>query len=128
MCEFKPDWSFIMIDTGQIATGYRLEHWAGIVRERAESGLTVVENPNARAYYLEESAKGVWSTRQLGCGFTFEARQKRISFDGESYYIDLVCYNYILKCFVLIDLKTGRMTHTKTSDKYRCTSTITRGR
>jgi hypothetical protein len=48
---------------------------------------------------------------ELGRGFTFEARQKRISFDGESYYIDLVCYNYILKCFVLIDLKTNRLTH-----------------
>jgi hypothetical protein len=48
---------------------------------------------------------------ELGRGFTFEARQKRITFDGESYYIDLVFYNYILKCFVLVDLKTGRMTH-----------------
>jgi len=145
-----------------------------------------VENSNAREYYLEESVKGVWSTRQLerqinsfcyervlssknrkavrdeiikkesgimprdvvkdpyvleflglkqnndlyetqlenvlvshiqkfllelGRGFTFEARQKRISFDGEHFYIDLVFYNYILKCFVLIDLKTGKLTH-----------------
>jgi predicted nuclease of restriction endonuclease-like (RecB) superfamily len=145
-----------------------------------------VENQNAREYYLEESIKGVWSTRQLerqinsfcyervlssknrdnvrdeiikkelgttpldivkdpyvleflglthnqdffenelenalishiqkfllelGRGFTFEARQKRISFDGEHFYIDMVFYNYILKCFVLIDLKTGKLTH-----------------
>lgn len=145
-----------------------------------------VESPNARAYYLDEAAKGIWSTRQLerqinsfcyervlssknrddvrdeivkieppltyldiikdpyvldflglkqnddlhetqlesalvthiqkfllelGRGFTFETRQKRISFDGEHFYIDLVFYNYILKCFVLIDLKTGRLTH-----------------
>jgi len=48
---------------------------------------------------------------ELGRGFTFEARQKRISFDGEHFYIDLVFYNYILKCFVLIDLKTGKLTH-----------------
>jgi len=48
---------------------------------------------------------------ELGRGFAFEARQKRISFDGEHYYIDLVFYNYILKCFVLIDLKTGKLTH-----------------
>jgi predicted nuclease of restriction endonuclease-like (RecB) superfamily len=48
---------------------------------------------------------------ELGRGFTFESRQKRISFDGEHYYIDLVFYNYVLKCFVLIDLKTGRLTH-----------------
>ena len=145
-----------------------------------------VENPNAREYYLEESARSLWSTRQLerqinsfcyervlssknrdnvrdeiikkepkssyldivkdpyvleflglkqnndlhetqletalvshiqkfllelGRGFTFEARQKRISFDSEHFYIDLVFYNYILKCFVLIDLKTGKLTH-----------------
>ncbi len=48
---------------------------------------------------------------ELGRGFTFEARQKRISFDGEHFYIDLVFYNYILKCFVLIDLKAGRLAH-----------------
>jgi len=145
-----------------------------------------VEKPYAREYYLDECAKGNWSTRQLerqinsfcfervlaspnkelvkneiikkepaqtprdlikdpyvleflgvshntdlleteleqaiighlqkfllelGRGFTFEARQKRISFDGEHFYIDLVFYNYILKCFVLIDLKTEKLTH-----------------
>ncbi len=48
---------------------------------------------------------------ELGRGFSFVARQKRISFDGEHYYIDLVFYNYILKCFVIIDLKLGKLTH-----------------
>jgi predicted nuclease of restriction endonuclease-like (RecB) superfamily len=48
---------------------------------------------------------------ELGRGFTFESRQKRISFDSEHFYVDLVFYNYILKCFVLIDLKTGKLTH-----------------
>ena len=48
---------------------------------------------------------------ELGRGFTFEARQKRVSFDGEHFYIDLVFYNYILKCFVLIDLKANKLTH-----------------
>jgi predicted nuclease of restriction endonuclease-like (RecB) superfamily len=48
---------------------------------------------------------------ELGRGFTFESRQKRISFDGEHFYIDLVFYNYLLKCFVLVDLKTGKLTH-----------------
>jgi predicted nuclease of restriction endonuclease-like (RecB) superfamily len=48
---------------------------------------------------------------ELGRGFTYESRQKRITFDGEHFYIDLVFYNYILKCFVLIDLKTGKLTH-----------------
>ena len=48
---------------------------------------------------------------ELGRGFTFESRQKRISFDGEHFYIDLVFYNYILRCFVLIDLKANKLTH-----------------
>ncbi len=48
---------------------------------------------------------------ELGRGFSFVARQKRITFDGEHYYIDLVFYNYILKCFVIIDLKVGKLTH-----------------
>ena len=48
---------------------------------------------------------------ELGKGFSFVARQKRITSGGEHYYIDLVFYNYLLKCFVLIDLKTGKLTH-----------------
>lgn len=48
---------------------------------------------------------------ELGKGFCFVARQQRISLDGDHYYIDLVFYNYILKCFLLIDLKTGKLTH-----------------
>ena len=46
-----------------------------------------------------------------GRGFSFVARQKRITFDGRHFRIDLVFYNYILKCFVLIDLKVGDLTH-----------------
>jgi len=48
---------------------------------------------------------------ELGKGFSFVARQKRITLDGDHFYIDLVFYNYILKCFVLIDLKTNKLTH-----------------
>jgi len=48
---------------------------------------------------------------ELGKGFSFVARQKRITIDGDHYYIDLVFYNYILKCFVVIDLKTGKLTY-----------------
>lgn len=48
---------------------------------------------------------------ELGRGFSFVARQKRFTFDGRHFYIDLVFYNYILKCFVLIDLKLGDLTH-----------------
>ena len=48
---------------------------------------------------------------ELGRGLSFVARQKRITFDGRHFRIDLVFYNYILKCFVLIDLKVGDLTH-----------------
>ncbi len=48
---------------------------------------------------------------ELGRGFTFVARQKRITFDGDHFYIDLVFYNTILKCFVLLDLKIGKLVH-----------------
>lgn len=48
---------------------------------------------------------------ELDKGFSFVARQKRITLDGDHFFIDLVFYNYILKCFVLIDLKIGRLTH-----------------
>ncbi|MBL8454506.1 MAG: DUF1016 family protein [Zoogloea sp.] len=48
---------------------------------------------------------------ELGKGFAFVARQQRISTETQDFYIDLVFYNYLLKCFVLIDLKTGQLTH-----------------
>lgn len=48
---------------------------------------------------------------ELGRGFAFVARQKRITTETKEFYIDLVFYNYHLKCFVLIDLKVGELTH-----------------
>ena len=48
---------------------------------------------------------------ELGRGFAFVARQKRIKTELSDFYIDLVFYNYILKCFVVIDLKRGKLTH-----------------
>ena len=48
---------------------------------------------------------------ELGKGFAFVARQQHIHTEKEDYFIDLVFYNYILKCFVLIDLKTKKITH-----------------
>ena len=48
---------------------------------------------------------------ELGRGFSFVSRQKRFSLDGQDFFIDLVFYNYILKCFVLFDLKTDKLTH-----------------
>ena len=48
---------------------------------------------------------------ELGKGFLFEARQKRFTFDEEHYYVDLVFYNRLLQCYVLIDLKADKLTH-----------------
>lgn len=48
---------------------------------------------------------------ELGKGFAFVARQKRLSYEDEHFYVDLVFYNVILKCYVLIDLKMGKLTH-----------------
>jgi predicted nuclease of restriction endonuclease-like (RecB) superfamily len=48
---------------------------------------------------------------ELGRGFCFVARQKRITLESDHFYIDLVFYNRLLRCFVLVDLKLGKLTH-----------------
>lgn len=48
---------------------------------------------------------------EMGKGFLFEARQKRFTFDEDNYYVDLVLYNRLLQCYVLIDLKIDKLTH-----------------
>ena len=48
---------------------------------------------------------------ELGKGFAFVARQKHLRVEGEDFFIDLVFYNYLLKCFVLVDLKVGKLAH-----------------
>lgn len=48
---------------------------------------------------------------EIGKGFLFEARQKRFTYDGDHFFIDLVFYNRLLHCYVLVDLKIGKLTH-----------------
>lgn len=48
---------------------------------------------------------------ELGNGFAFIARQKRIHLDGDDFFIDLVLYNRLLQCFVIVEIKTGKLTH-----------------
>jgi predicted nuclease of restriction endonuclease-like (RecB) superfamily len=62
---------------------------------------------------LEQAIIGKLQTfmLELGKGFAFVARQQRISTETKDFFVDLVFYNYILKCFVLVDLKTGELTH-----------------
>jgi len=75
--------------------------------------LNLEANPH---YYEKELEQAIIDHLQkflleLGRGFSFVARQKRFTFDGRHFFIDLVFYNYILKCFVLIDLKIGDLSH-----------------
>jgi predicted nuclease of restriction endonuclease-like (RecB) superfamily len=69
-------------------------------RELHESALEQAIINNLQAFLLE-----------LGKGFSFVARQKHIRFDDDDFYVDLVFYNFMLKCFLLIDLKIGKLTH-----------------
>ena len=48
---------------------------------------------------------------EMGKGYLFEKRQRRFTFDEDNYYVDLVLYNRLLRCFVLVDLKTDKLTH-----------------
>ena len=65
-----------------------------------ESDLEQALIGNLQAFLLE-----------LGKGFAFVARQQRLTLDGDHFYIDLVFYHTILKCYIVIDLKTGKLTH-----------------
>lgn len=101
------------------------------VRELSEKGL-VIENPEDaikdpyvleflglpdHSSYSENELEAELINKlehfllELGSGFTFVARQKRISFEDKHFRIDLVFYNRVLKCFVLIDLKIGELKH-----------------
>jgi len=82
-------------------TPYVLE-FTGL-EERSEYSETELEQAlinNLQKFLLE-----------LGKGFLFEARQKRFAFDEKSFFVDLVFYNRLLQCYVLIDLKTGELHH-----------------
>jgi hypothetical protein len=65
-----------------------------------ESDLEAAIIDNLQSFLLE-----------LGKGFAFVARQKRLQYEDEYFYIDLVFYNCILKCYMLIDLKVGKLAH-----------------
>lgn len=75
--------------------------------------LDLPDDPSLHENRLEEAIIGNLQLflLEMGKGFSFVARQKNIIFDDDNFYIDLVFYNFILKCFVLIDLKIGKLTH-----------------
>ncbi len=75
--------------------------------------LDLPESPTLRESDLEAALleKLQHFLLELGRGFAFVARQKRLSFDDDHFYVDLVFYNVILKCYLLVDLKLGKLTH-----------------
>jgi len=75
--------------------------------------LDLPESPRLVESNLEQALIGNLQTflLELGKGFAFVSRQQRITLDGDHFYIDLVFYHTILKCYVLIDLKVGKLTH-----------------
>lgn len=93
--------------------------------ENASSNLEFIKNPyvleflnlpNNLSYKEKDVENAIIAQLQnflleLGKGFAFVAQQKLIRTDGNDFYIDLVFYNYLLKCFVIIDIKNDRMNH-----------------
>ncbi|MBC8134412.1 MAG: DUF1016 domain-containing protein [Fibrella sp.] len=96
------------------AEGQTLHNPADLVKDPYV--LEFVGIPHATAF-LESDLEAALITKleqfllELGKGFLFAGRQQRITLDSEHFYVDLVFYDRLTRCFVLIDLKTGRLTH-----------------
>ena len=102
--------------------GIRALSQTGLLIEKAED---VVKNPyvlefldlEEQAAYSEHELETAIINKlehfllELGKGFLFEARQKRFTFENDHFYVDLVFYNRLLRCYVLIDLKRDKLTH-----------------
>ena len=78
--------------------------------------LEFLKLDDSHKYHEKDIEQGIIDNLQhflleMGRGFTFVARQKRISFDGDDFYIDLVLYNILMRSYVLIDLKIGKLKH-----------------
>lgn len=90
-----------------------------------EKPADIIKNPitleflglQPEAVYSENKLEGKIISKmqqfllELGKGFLFETRQKRFTFDEENYYVDLIFYNRLLQCYVLIDIKIDKLTH-----------------
>ncbi len=75
--------------------------------------LDLQEKPTAQERDLEQAIIDRLEDflLEMGKGFCFVARQKRLTLEGDHFYVDLVFYNRLLRCFVLVDLKLGKLTH-----------------
>lgn len=131
---FREQWSVRQLQRQYASSLYErlaLSRNKDEVMRLAQEGITlehpkdVLKNPitleflglKPEATYTESKLEGKIISKleqfllELGKGFLFEARQKRFVFDEESSYLDLVCYNRLLQCYVLIDLKMDKLTH-----------------
>lgn len=94
--------------------GQRVETAADVMKEPLVLEFLGLEE---RASWLESDLERAIIARlegfllELGKGFCFVARQKRLTLDGDHFYVDLVFYNRLLRCFVLVDLKLGKLAH-----------------
>lgn len=98
-----------------VARGERLpEHPTEVIKDPMILEFLGLER---KASYYEKDLESAILTHiqqfllELGNGFTFVARQKRLLVEDDEYYADLVFYNRLLRCFVVIELKTGKLTH-----------------
>lgn len=130
------NWSVRALDR-QISTLYferiiSSQDKISVKKEAEEKTLALIESPRdfikdpyileflklkPESSYLEKTMESALLENlhsfilELGRGFAFVSRQYHLNVGSEHYYIDLVFYNYILKCFVIIDLKVGKLTH-----------------
>ena len=109
----------------QDKAGVSAEAQALITREAPPDARDFIRDPYALEFlgaqpdaslYEQDLEQGLLNQLQkflmeLGKGFAFVARQKHLRVEGEDCFVDLVFYNYLLKCFVLVDLKVGKLSH-----------------
>lgn len=94
--------------------GQTVETASDIIKSPYIIEFTGLENCTSYSEYDLETAlidKIEHFLLELGKGFLFESRQKRFSFDNRHFYVDLVFYNRLLRCYVLVDLKIGDLKH-----------------
>jgi predicted nuclease of restriction endonuclease-like (RecB) superfamily len=105
--------------------GVQAEAAAHIAKESAPDPRDFIRDPYVLEFLGAQPSAGLYEQdleqgllnqlqkflMELGKGFAFVARQKHLRVEGEDCFIDLVFYNYLLKCFVLIDLKVGKLAH-----------------
>ncbi len=114
-----------LLQTPQSGKGIVKNEMTALTGELQADKLEFIKNPLVAEFlgfesnfdFTESKLEGAILTHlqkflmELGKGYAFVARQQRISTDAGEYYIDLVFYNVILKCYVLIDLKTAKISH-----------------